>query len=200
VRFYNVTTAGKTTLSQTFTAQTLPSGYASLLPPRTYTLATTATFTVGITVCINWGSDSISDPSHARVMQMVGGVWKDVTSQLYSSLHTACGVAESLGPFTVAETANTQLPPLACALEPLLYSFSGTDLINVPFVNGPSGTINVYWIDYFATRRYWFTLGANSSSTQGTYATHPWLITDAAGACRAIYVILPIASQSIVVP
>ena len=200
VRFYNVTTAGKTTLSQTFDPLTLPDGYSAGFPPRTYTLATTAAFTVGVTTCINWGSDSFSDPTHARVLQSVGGVWHDVTSQLDPSSHLVCGVAESLGPFTVAETASTQLPPLACAVEPLLYSISGANLIYVPFVNGPTGTINVYWIDYFARREFWFTLGANSSFTQGTYATHPWLITDALGACRAIYVILPIAAQSIVVP
>jgi hypothetical protein len=48
--------------------------------------------------------------------------------------------------------------------------------------------VNVYWIDYQGQRvPYFAALGAGQSPVQQTFITHPWIVTDANGACLGIW-------------
>jgi hypothetical protein len=196
VQFYNVTTAGKTMLTENSNSVPMPVGYVAGQPSHTFNLTSTATFTVGATACFNWGTDRFQDVFAVRVLHLEGGVWKDATSRIEPRAQSVCATVESLGSFALAETARSAIPQLSCAVEPLLQSLSSSALTDVNFTNGLSQSVSVYWRDYSGVRRYWFTLGPGASYLQGTYPTHPWVFTDTAGQCKGIFVTLPISPQT----
>ena len=82
----------------------------------------------------------------------------------------------------------------------MLRSLTGNaaEPISLNFVNTLSAPINGYWLDYAGVREFWFSVAPGTSLLQGTFATHPWLVADTSGQCRAIYVTLPFSGQVIV--
>ena len=80
------------------------------------------------------------------------------------------------------------LSQYACTLEPSLRSIEGTVPTSIRFVNQTAGPVKVYWIDYEGHRvLYNGALGAEQSYDQQTWLTHPWVVTDATGACLGIW-------------
>jgi hypothetical protein len=47
--------------------------------------------------------------------------------------------------------------------------------------------INVFWIDYDGRRHFYRSLGKGDSQAFDTYATHPWVVTDASGNCLGVW-------------
>jgi len=86
---------------------------------------------------------------------------------------------------------SSTLPRYACSLEPSLRSIEAktTTATSIQFMNNTAGPVNVYWIDYQGQRvLYLGGLGAGQSYVQGTFITHPWIVTDAAtGTCLGIW-------------
>ena len=70
------------------------------------------------------------------------------------------------------------------------HSIAGQVKTNIEFVNKTAGTVKVYWLDYSGKRVYYYTLAPGASYSQRTYATHPWVILNTAGACVG-YVVAP---------
>jgi len=70
------------------------------------------------------------------------------------------------------------------------HSITGQVKTNIVFVNRTAGTVKAYWLDYSGKRVYYSTLAPGASYTQRTFATHPWVILNSAGACIG-YVIAP---------
>ena len=80
---------------------------------------------------------------------------------------------------------SSNLTRLPCSLEPTLHSIEGTVPTSIQFANDTAGPVNVYWINYQGQRVFYrggpFTaLAAGQSYVQGTFITHPWIITDVA--------------------
>ena len=88
---------------------------------------------------------------------------------------------------------SSTLPRLSCSLEPTLHSIEGTVTTSIQFVNNTAGPVNVYWINYQGQRVFYRggpfpTLAAGQSYVQGTFITHPWIITDVAtNSCLGIW-------------
>ena len=88
---------------------------------------------------------------------------------------------------------SVTLPKYACSLEPALHSIEGTITTSIQFTNNTAGPVNVFWIDYQGNRIFYRggnfpTLAAGDSYVQGTFITHPWIVTDVAtGACLGIW-------------
>src|SRR5205823_3960011 len=88
---------------------------------------------------------------------------------------------------------SSPLPRLSCSLEPTLHSIEGNVATSIQFTNNTGGPLNVYWISYQGQRVFYrggpfAALGAEQSYTQGTYITHPWIITDVAtNSCLGIW-------------
>jgi hypothetical protein len=82
----------------------------------------------------------------------------------------------------------------------MLRSLTGNpaEPISLNFVNALSAPINGYWLDYAGLREIWFSVPAGGSLSQVTFATHPWLVADTSGQCKAIYVTLPFSGQVVV--
>lgn len=77
----------------------------------------------------------------------------------------------------------------ACADEPKLKSASGPTF-DLDFVNNSGASRNIFWLNTVGTRISYKT-GLASGSTyhqNNTYVTHPWVVTDASGQCKGIYV------------
>ena len=81
-----------------------------------------------------------------------------------------------------------QLAPISCSQERRVKA-QGLDVAaTIEFVNQRSASVLVYWLDYDGARQKYYDLPAGQTYEQGTYVTHPWLITDANGTCLSIYV------------
>jgi 6-phosphogluconolactonase len=96
------------------------------------------------------------------------------------------------GPGPVSATAGNvpsvpDLSAISCTQESSLRSISGATATSIAFLNASSQTRNVYWLDYGGQRVLYSTLPTGLSYLQGTFLTHPWLITDSAGQCLNIY-------------
>ena len=86
------------------------------------------------------------------------------------------------------ETANAQGRRLAaeCPSEGALRSLSDTERTRINFRNEGLGRIYVFWIDYEGQRQLYRTLAPGQSQTFQTFATHPWVVTDASGSCLGV--------------
>jgi hypothetical protein len=88
---------------------------------------------------------------------------------------------------------SSSLPRLSCSLEPTLHSIEGTVSTSIQFTNNTGGSVNVYWLDYQGNRIFYRggnfpPLPAGQSYVQGTFITHPWVVTDSAtGTCLGIW-------------
>ena len=80
-------------------------------------------------------------------------------------------------------TANAQG---RLAAEGALRSLSDAERTRISFRNERFRRINVFWIDYEGQRQLYRTLAPGQSQTFQTYATHPWVVTDASGNCLGV--------------
>ena len=77
---------------------------------------------------------------------------------------------------------------LACSAEPGLHSVDGRVTTSIQFNNQTQGPVNVYWINYSGQRVLYSALAAGQSYVQGTFLTHPWVVTDGGtGTCLGIW-------------
>ena len=85
------------------------------------------------------------------------------------------------------ETANAQgRLATECQSEGALRSLSDTERTRISFRNEGLGRIYVFWIDYEGQRQLYRTLAPGQSQTFQTFATHPWVVTDASGSCLGV--------------
>ncbi len=114
ITFDNVTSGGQTTV----TSGTIgggggppaPANFKLGNPPTYYDIATTATFTGPVTICISYAGTSYPNPSKLKLLHFSAGSWVDVTTSNNTATQVICGTTTSLSPFLVAQS---------------LYDFSG---------------------------------------------------------------------------
>jgi TIR domain/VHL beta domain len=82
---------------------------------------------------------------------------------------------------------SSSVNPVDCKEEPILRSLEGKISTSIAFVNKEDHAIQVYWLDYNGKRVLFGTLGRGQALTQDTFVTHPWIVTNANGECKAIY-------------
>lgn len=84
-----------------------------------------------------------------------------------------------------------QLRSLNPRLEPSMRSITGLVFTSIKFVNfGCQPLLYVYWLDYSGHRVLYNTLQPGQSYVQGTYVTHPWVLTRRSGG-EALAIFLP---------
>jgi hypothetical protein len=79
------------------------------------------------------------------------------------------------------------LQPLDGTREPWVRSVEAKTHATIQFVNATSHVRKIYWLDYNGQRRQYAVLPPGKSYSQATFLTHPWVVTDTAGLCLAIY-------------
>jgi hypothetical protein len=102
VTFAYVASPGNTTLTSSSEGPTPPAGFSLGDPPSYYDINTTATYSQGVTVCLNYDPTQFSDPSLARLLHFENNAWIDVTTSNDTTSHIICGQASSLSPFLIA--------------------------------------------------------------------------------------------------
>jgi len=88
----------------------------------------------------------------------------------------------------VSRISLIELVKVAAQEESKLRSVSEADSTTIIFDNRTSKDYLLFWLDYEGNRRPYETVFAGHKLGQSTYATHPWVITDANGNAIAIYV------------
>ena len=113
--FDSVTTAGTTTLQTSSTGPTPPAGYRAGTPARYEDLSTTAVFTGGVRVCIDYSGRTFADEAGLRLFRRTGSTWTDVTVSNDPAANVICGRSTSLGVFALFAPNR---PPVASVTEP----------------------------------------------------------------------------------
>jgi hypothetical protein len=93
--------------------------------------------------------------------------------------------------------AQNELQDIGCADEAALRSIDEKTLTEVTFFNQSPKMIRTYWLDHEGNRKFGSEIRPGDSFVQQTYVTHPWVVTNAAKACLAIF--QPEAASAIVV-
>jgi hypothetical protein len=75
-----------------------------------------------------------------------------------------------------------------CPSEASLKSEAGKQETNIAFKNQGTAAIDIYWIDYDGHRQHYSKLMPGGSQNFQTYATHPWIATDATGTCLGVWI------------
>jgi hypothetical protein len=72
-------------------------------------------------------------------------------------------------------------------MESSLKFINGDTSTSVDFINETAGPVLVYWLNYSGARVYYNTIPSGYHYVQQTYITHPWVVTNNAGTCQAIF-------------
>jgi hypothetical protein len=75
----------------------------------------------------------------------------------------------------------------SCLNERSLKSIEGRIATSITVKNNSSIPVQLYWIDYTGKRTFYYRLDPGRTMVQPTFVTHPWVITDAANKCLAVY-------------
>ena len=90
--------------------------------------------------------------------------------------------------FTVAGADDGELTPLSCSLEGTIKSLNSFTPVNVTFTNNlVEDDVSVFWLNFGGLREFPFegggigvpyaVLNPDESYVQGTFVTHPWILT-----------------------
>ena len=101
VTFAQVTAAGDTTATTSGTGPVPPTGFSLGTPTVYYEIATTATFTGTVTVCIDYDDQFVSEAG-LNLFHHDGADWTDVTTSLDTVGNEICGEVAGFSPFLVA--------------------------------------------------------------------------------------------------
>jgi hypothetical protein len=96
---------------------------------------------------------------------------------------TGNNAAQSVQTVTPTSDAPTRVD---CSSERSLRAGTG-EATKIQFVNRSSQSIGIVWLNQNGARVLYKTLNSGESYLQDTFLTHPWVITNFAGECQAIY-------------
>jgi len=161
----------------------------------------TATLLPNGKVLVAGGTDGVNNTySAAEVYDPTTGLFSPAGNMAVPRAQLAATLLPSGTVLTVGGSGDTtadlfgpgpssSLPAYNCNLESTLHSINGllSQSTAINFVNASSITENVYWRDYTGMRVLYRTLAPGQSFVQGTFLTHPWVVTDSSNTCRAIY-------------
>jgi TIR domain len=74
-----------------------------------------------------------------------------------------------------------------CKEEPHLRSTAGNAPTSITFANNTDEPLQLYWLDYAGKRALVGTIEKGQTLTPNTYVTHPWIVANPKGECKAIY-------------
>lgn len=126
---------------------------------------------------------AIADAYGSGELRAATGQFARASTRVNFSTGTASGGS---GTGTTTSAVVKGVKTSSCSAEGSLKSSSGA-ATNLTFENATGGEISLYWLDYQGQRVLYKKLPAGQTYLQGTFVTHPWLLTDAQGACIGIY-------------
>ena len=106
-----------------------------------------------------------------------------VTDPVFIDRGQSCYIAK----ITLKPPARPSVSNLSCRKEGSSKTVDGRYPATITFTNKHGSAINVYWIDYPGHRQRLGPIDDGKSSTQSTYLTNPWVVTDQSGVCLGLY-------------
>jgi hypothetical protein len=110
ITFDNVTAEGTTTVTSSDDAPVLPTGFAVGDPATYYEIATTASFSGDVEICIDFSGITFDDAAELQLLHYEDGAWVAVPTNVDETNEIVCGVVSSLSPFAIVDTANAPDP------------------------------------------------------------------------------------------
>ena len=162
--FGTVTGTGQTTVSQGHSGPNPPPGQKGGNPIWYYYIATSATFTGSVQVCINYDPTAFTNTSKLALQHYdeTASKWTDVTTSNDQTAGVLCGSVTSFSPFLITEPAD--LPPTASAtFTPTAVAEGQTVTFDGSKTSDPNGDALLYAWDF----------GDGSHGT-GATATHAY--------------------------
>jgi hypothetical protein len=103
--FDQVVVPGNTSAAASAGGPAPPNGFKLGNPPVYYELATTATFSGNVRVCIGWTEGQFANENHIKLFHHESSGWVDITdsSSRDTANNTLCGVTASFSPFALME-------------------------------------------------------------------------------------------------
>lgn len=92
-------------------------------------------------------------------------------------------VVSASSPALAARGGPNTNQSLPCAMEGDKASEVFDHPTTLRFQNDSSQQVNVYWLNYSGARVLYAVLAPGVGYDQGTFTSHPWVLTDAAGTC-----------------
>jgi uncharacterized protein (TIGR03437 family) len=87
----------------------------------------------------------------------------------------------------ILSSGETSLLPQDCSNQPSLRSLEGKIPTTIEFINESAQTRRIYWLNYSGQLVLYNILSPGQRYVQGTFVTHPWVVTDATDQCLGIY-------------
>ena len=114
--------------------------------------------------------------------------------------------ANSRGPWNLAKIGGSTdsstdarvLQDISCSRESYNGPIEDDKQSKIEFVNDMSEGRQIFWINSSNQRVFYRDLEAHQSYTQGTFATHLWVITDQSGTCKQAFVALEGTARAII--
>jgi len=113
VTFSDVTQEGGTGVNESSTGNAPPGDFQVGNPPVYYDIATSATYSGEITICINYAGITFSGTP--RLFHFENGAWVDRTTSVDTTTHTVCATVTSLSPFALFSEPVGQAPTITSA-------------------------------------------------------------------------------------
>jgi hypothetical protein len=113
ITFADVSSPGTTSFASEPDAQWYPpppDGFRLGEPPAFYEISTTASFTGGVTVCVDYSKVAFSVEWGLGLYHYENGTWTNITTSVDTTNNRICGVATSLSPFAIF---GAPLPPVS---------------------------------------------------------------------------------------
>ncbi len=102
------------------------------------------------------------------------------------------------GKTPVATINRVRLTALPVAREGTLKSAADSRPTSVLFVNDTSGELKIYWLDFEGKRKLYGSVQPGGRYHVDTFIDHAWVVVDAKGVARAVFVAQPSAGQAVI--
>ncbi len=112
VKFEEVTTGGRTKMTDIGNGLPSPSSYALPTKPTYYDIATEADYAGDVEVCMNYKSIGLTKPSALRVSHFEDGEWEELNTTVDTEKGIICGTSPSLSQFVIFEDPRYLYGPI----------------------------------------------------------------------------------------
>lgn len=113
VTFSDVSQEGGTGVNESSTGNAPPGDFQIGNPPVYYDIASSATYSGDITICINYAGITFSGTP--RLFHYENGAWVDRTTSVDTTTQTVCATVSSLSPFALFSQPALQAPAITSA-------------------------------------------------------------------------------------
>jgi len=103
IKYGQVSSEGRIRMDYDDLGPQLPAGYSHGTEKRYYHIETTASFSGGVEVCINYNEEEVGEEDQrAHLLHYKNGAWRDITTWFNPWDNKICGRSSSLSDFTIA--------------------------------------------------------------------------------------------------